>query len=125
MSQTNHKHTTLIIDDEIDICFLLSNILRQKDIGTHFASSLSEATYMMDHNGEFAYIFIDNHLPDGFGVDYIQEIKRKCPTCKIIMITAHDNASDRQKANDEGVDYFIGKPFSRDLIFKTLEQLSV
>jgi CheY-like chemotaxis protein len=45
----------------------------------------------------------------------------KFPTSKIVMITAHDNASDRQKAKHEGVDFFIGKPFSRELIYKAIE----
>jgi len=40
------------------------------------------------------------------------------------MITAHDNQTDREKASKEGADFFIGKPFSRELIFKTIESLS-
>jgi DNA-binding response OmpR family regulator len=39
------------------------------------------------------------------------------------MITAHDNASDREKARENGVDYFISKPFNRDMILKTLEKI--
>jgi len=39
------------------------------------------------------------------------------------MITAFDTYSDRSKAYEEGVDFFIGKPFTRDVIDKTLERL--
>jgi DNA-binding NarL/FixJ family response regulator len=53
----------------------------------------------------------------------IKKIKLKAPKSKIVMITAHDNASDRKKAQEEGVDYFIGKPFTKELIFSTLEKI--
>ena len=70
-------------------------------------------------------IFLDNHLPDGMGVDFISHIKHQNPGTKIAMITAHDTAADREKAMQEGADFFIGKPFSRDTIYKVLEKLSI
>jgi two-component system, OmpR family, response regulator len=113
----------LIIDDERDIRYLLGNILKQKNIRTVFASTLSDADDIIEHDAELAFVFLDNHLPDGLGVNYIKEIKKKCPLCKVIMITAHDNEADRKKASYEGVDFFIAKPFSRELILKTIDDL--
>jgi two-component system OmpR family response regulator len=118
------RPSILIIDDEKDICFLLSNILRQKDMQTFYASSLTEASDIIGSNTEFSFIFIDNHLPDGLGVEFIRQIKQKCPCCKVIMITAHDTEADRRKATYEGADYFIGKPFSRESILKSIDKLS-
>jgi two-component system OmpR family response regulator len=117
--------TALIIDDETDICFLLSSILKQRNYRTVFARSLSEAEEILEKETEHSVIFLDNHLPDGLGVNNINRIKLKCPTSRIIMITAHDTTSDREKAQKEGVDSFIGKPFSKEIIFKTLESLSL
>ena len=123
MNHLSQKPTILIIDDETDICYLLSSILRQKDIETIVASNLLQADHIIEASPEFSFIFLDNHLPDGLGVNYIKQIKKKCPSCKVIMITAHDNIADREIADSEGADYFIGKPFSRDLILKTLDEL--
>lgn len=120
----NHLFQTpsiLIVDDESDIRFLLGNILKQKNIEPVFASTLSEAEQVIEHDPTLAFIFLDNHLPDGLGVNYIKQIKQRCPGCKIVMITAHDNQADREKASSEGADYFIGKPFSRDSIFQALD----
>ena len=39
------------------------------------------------------------------------------------MLTAHDNFTDRERAYKEGVDFFIGKPFTREIILKTIERL--
>lgn len=125
VNQLFQKQTTLIIDDETDICYLLSNILKQKNIRTVFASNLSEADNIIHDNTELSFIFLDNHLPDGLGVNYIKQIKKNSPLSKIIMITAHDNQADRERASKEGVDYFIGKPFSQELILKTIEKLAM
>jgi two-component system OmpR family response regulator len=110
----------LIVDD--DVCYLLSAILNYKNLQTTYVSSISDAKRaLMEENPSI--IFLDNHLPDGFGVNFIEEIKRMYPYVKIVMITAHDTATDRDKAYMLGVDHFIGKPFTRDVVFKTLESL--
>jgi two-component system, OmpR family, response regulator len=123
VNKLSHQPKILIIEDERDIRYLLGNILKQKSIRIAFASSLSDANDVLEHDSELAFVFLDNYLPDGLGVNYIKEIKKKCPSCKVIMITAHDNQADREKASHEGADYFIGKPFSRELILKTIDDL--
>jgi two-component system, OmpR family, response regulator len=114
----NHMKA-LIIDDEIDICFLLSGILRNTNIDSVYVNSLGDARKALET--EFPeIIFIDNHLPDGMGVDFINYIKKTKPESKIVMITAYDTQKDRIKATQAGVDYFIAKPFTRESIYKTV-----
>ena len=125
MKQFTKNPAILIVDDETDIRFLLSNIMKQKNVQPVFASSLSEADNIMQSKGGFSCIFLDNYLPDGLGVNYIRQIKKRCPEAKVVMVTAHDNQADREKATNEGADYFIGKPFSRELILNTLERFAV
>lgn len=113
-------HNAFIIDDEQDICFLLSRVLNQKSFETQCASTLKEAQNSM--NGKDPeLIFLDNHLPDGLGLNYIKQLKREHPSSKIIMVTAHDTNTDRENALKEGADYFIGKPFSRDMVNKLVD----
>jgi two-component system, OmpR family, response regulator len=112
----------LIIDDEADICYLLSTLLKQKNLETEYVNTLSEAALALKKDIP-EIIFLDNHLPDGLGLNFIEYIKKHYPNTKIIMITAHDTAADRQKALVEGVDYFIPKPFTRDLIYQAVEQI--
>lgn len=112
----------LIIDDEIDICYLLSGILRNKNIQSSYVNSIREAKQVLKLNHP-EIIFLDNHLPDGMGVDFIGHLKENYPASKVIMITAYDTPADRRKALAEGADLFIAKPFSRDTIYKTMDQL--
>ncbi len=116
------EYKALIVDDELDICYLLSSILKQKHIGTTYANNLDQARRVIQQECP-AVLFLDNNLPDGKGVEFIRQVKRISPGTKVIMITAYDTFSDRSRAYHEGADYFIGKPFTRDLISKALDQL--
>ncbi len=114
--------TALIIDDEIDICYLLSGILKQKNCYTNYVNNLAEATIELQNNSP-VIVFLDNHLPDGLGINFVDHIKRNYPLIKIVMITAYDTNADRQEAIAKGVDVFIGKPFTKEEINKTLQIL--
>jgi len=116
------KLKALIIDDESDICFLLGSILKQRNFQPDYANSLSDAKKALEKSTP-AIIFLDNHLPDGFGVDFISHIKSNYPNVKIVMITAYDTTADKTKAITTGADSFIGKPFTRDMIYQTVENL--
>ncbi len=121
---TTNRPRALIIDDEVDICYLLKSVLRFNNIEADYVTSLAEAQKALQESVSPPFIFLDNHLSDGLGIDYIRQIKEQHPASKIIMITAHDTASDREKAYQEGVDFFIGKPFTKDTILQTIEKIS-
>ena len=112
----------LIIDDEIDICYLLSGILKQKNCQTHYVNNLADAVVELK-NSSPVIVFLDNHLPDGLGIEFVDHIKKNYPATKIIMITAYDTIADRQQAISMGVDIFIGKPFTKEAINSAMEAL--
>lgn len=113
----------LIIDDEIDICYLLSGILKQKNCQTNYVNNLADATLELK-NYSPQIVFLDNHLPDGLGIDFVDYIKRNHPNTKIVMITAYDTIADRKQAISKGVDIFIGKPFTKEAINIAMETLT-
>lgn len=110
----------LIVEDEIDICFLLTGILRKKNLQTFFVNNLHEAIDVLAVKHP-SILFLDNNLPDGSGVDFIHQIKVQHPLTRIIMITADDTLANKNKALKAGADFFIGKPFTRDMINKTID----
>lgn len=114
------RKKALIVDDETDICYLLSNILKQKNIQTVFAGSLAEADKVLQSSDYFYYVFLDNHLPDGLGINQIKRWKQKFPLTHVIMITAHDSYEERSKASNDGADYFIAKPFSKEVVWNSI-----
>lgn len=110
----------LIVEDEIDICFLLTGILRKKNLQTSFVNNIHEAKGMLSTKYP-SILFLDNNLPDGYGVDFIKYIKASHPLTSIVVITADDTLANKNKAIKAGADFFIGKPFTRDTINKTID----
>lgn len=101
----------LIVDDEPDICYFLSRNLSKRGFITAFSNSLAEAEKQLETNPP-DILMLDNHLPDGRGIDFANKINYKYPDLKIIMITSHDIPEDRSTAYSNGIDFFLTKPFT-------------
>lgn len=102
----------LIIDDEEEICALLSGMLRKQ--GYYVEADLTVAggfrTFM---DGDFNLVFLDLNLSDGSGFDLIPRLKEAKPQIQIYIISAYDGQTEQEKAIASGASGFISKPFSR------------
>lgn len=112
----------LIVDDEEDICYFLSRNLSKRNLTTSFAHNLSDAEKQLASD-EPAIMLLDNHLPDGFGINFISKVKEMYPEMKIVMMTAHDGPQERAKAYSYGVNYFLSKPFTLSEVNKVVDLL--
>ena len=101
----------LIVDDELDICYSLSRTLSKRGFIITTSHTLIEAEQQIKSSTP-DILLLDNHLPDGKGVDFAKKISLRYPDLKIIMITAHDSPEDRFKAFSNGIDFFLSKPFT-------------
>lgn len=112
----------LIIDDEIEICYLLTNILRNRGIQTSYVYSLTEAEKYLEQN-EPAIIFLDNHLPDGLGIEFLDYIRNRYPDVKVTIITGHELQNDMETAVSKGAIDFVRKPFTQEKIYLALARM--
>lgn len=101
----------LIVDDEEDICFFISHNLSKRGFSILVSHTLSEASKQLEINKP-GILFLDNHLPDGRGVEFVGNIIARYPGMKIIMISAHDSPQDKSTAYSNGINYFLPKPFT-------------
>jgi two-component system, OmpR family, response regulator len=115
--------TAMIIDDDADLACLLENILKDRKIHVLSVHTLQEAEECLTYLKP-TVIFLDNSFPDGLGVNFIRNIKSSDEGIKIIMMTADTSLWIREKAIDEGVNYFLKKPFSRKSIDIVLDKLN-
>lgn len=115
--------TAMIIDDDVDLAGLLENILKDRKIHVLSVHTLQDAedclTYLKP-----TVIFLDNSFPDGLGINFIRNIKSSDEEIKIIMMTADTALWIREKAIEEGINYFLRKPFSRKSIDVVLDKLN-
>jgi len=111
----------LIVEDEADMCLLLEIFLADKGIQLDHVKNISSAAdYLQSHIP--CIVILDNKLPDGFGIDFIPEIKKEFPDLKIIMISGLGDAA-KDVALDNGADIFLNKPFTRDQLFQSVKNL--
>lgn len=116
--------SAVIVDDEEDLCFLLQKILAQEKIKSLAVNTLKDAESAL-RKMKPGIIFLDNHLPDGSGVEKINEMKMQYPGARIVMMTAFNVDNVRDRALSSGADCFLTKPFSKGLIEKTLSDLNL
>ncbi len=66
--------------------------------------------------GGAALVLLDINLPDGNGLDFLQEIKAVSPSLPVIMLTANDTDMDIVEGLEKGADDYITKPFSLSVL---------
>jgi two-component system, OmpR family, response regulator len=118
----NNNLRILIVDDETDVCYLLNGMLKKRNFNIMFTHTLFGAEKAL--NSEIpSLVILDNKLPDGWGMDFIQFIKKNYPTVKIMMLTAHDSQKEKNKAYQNGADLFLSKPLNQEMINRSIDEL--
>ena len=110
--------SVLVVDDEIDICILLTKHLGALGASADYALTIQSAI-AKTVTGAYDLYIIDLNLTDGSGYDLIQKLKLMRLPSKIILITAYDG--ENKKAIEHGADYFIPKPLSKKLLDQALQ----
>ena len=106
----------LIIDDEPTIRMLLSRILELEGYEVLKAKDRATALYTLKNN-EVQVVLCDVFLPDGNGVDMVEELQQLVPAAKIILLTAHGNIPDGVQAIKNGAfDYIVKGDDNRKII---------
>jgi two-component system, OmpR family, response regulator len=111
----------LVVDDELDICTLVTRQLRSNGIEAEYALTIKEALLKTAFNPYDLYI-IDLNLTDGSGFTLMQKIKEMQVHSKIIIISAYDGES--KKAISNGADLFVPKPLSKRVIDDALHAVN-
>ena len=115
------QHKILVIEDEGEMCLLLSLILDDQGFLVEHVNTLSAARQLLEKEAP-ALILLDNRLPDGLGVDFISYIKKNLPGVKIIMISGADPEAE-DAALEIGADHFLAKPFTKQQLHGSINDL--
>ena len=105
----------LIIDDEKDICFLISEILKDEKYLTYSASNSDEALiYFNKYNPDLVIldVWLSNSKLDG--IEILKEFKRVKKNIPIIIISGHGTVDLAVSAIKNGAYDFLEKPFNSD-----------
>jgi two-component system, NtrC family, response regulator PilR len=103
------KPAVLVVDDEPDLCELLSITLQRMDLSPRTANTVSIAQRMLKTE-QFDLCLTDMQLPDGDGLELVQWIQQYCPSVPVAVITAHGNMETAVRALKLGAFDFVSKP---------------
>jgi two-component system response regulator PilR (NtrC family) len=99
----------LVIDDEPDICELLSLTLGRMDIRTETAVNVTSAKALLVST-QFDLCLTDMRLPDGDGLELVEWMQTNAADVPVAVITAHGNVETAVQALKLGAFDFISKP---------------
>ena len=108
-------HKVLIVDDEKDICFLISEILKDEKYITSSALNSDDAIKKFKENKPDLIIldvWLSNSKLDG--IELLQEFKSLDNKIPIIIISGHGTVDLAVKSIKNGAYDFLEKPFNSD-----------
>ena len=103
------KPTALLVDDEPDICELLSITLERMDISTRACGDIVSAKRALGKE-PYDLCLTDMRLPDGDGLELVEWIQTEAPGTPVAVITAHGSVETAVKALKLGAFDFVSKP---------------
>ena len=103
------KPSVLVVDDEPDICELLSITLQRMDLNPRTANNVAAAQRLLKTE-QFELCLTDMQLPDGDGLELVKWIQQYSPSVPVAVITAHGNMETAVRALKLGAFDFVSKP---------------
>jgi two-component system, OmpR family, response regulator VanR len=109
----------LVVEDDIDIQELIKEFLVSQEYEVDVASDGIEGINMFNEN-EYNLVMLDIMLPNIDGYSLCKMIRAKSDV-PIMMLTALDDEKDEVKGFELGVDDYITKPFSFNILIRRVE----
>lgn len=103
------KFNILVIEDEKNICELITKILTAHDYQTTSVNNGSTALSLIASHCPDV-ILLDLGLPDMDGMEIIRQVRTWSDT-PIIVVSARTQEDDKVQALDAGADDYLSKPF--------------
>ncbi|HEY3593705.1 MAG TPA: response regulator, partial [Polyangiaceae bacterium] len=118
------KRTTLIIDDSLTVRMDLADAFTEAGFATVLCATAAEARRALA--GEpVSLVVLDVVLPDGDGVEILQEIRSSPATAKtpVLLLSTEAEVKDRIRGLRTGADEYVGKPYDRGYVVGRAREL--
>jgi two-component system KDP operon response regulator KdpE len=100
----------LLVEDDREIRALVQSALALEGFEVQTAVSLREAQALVQHSPP-ELIVLDLGLPDGEGLQLVQEVRRRS-SLPVVVISARHQEAQKIALLDAGADDYLTKPFS-------------
>jgi two-component system response regulator AtoC len=111
----------LVIDDEPNMCHVLSVILKKTGYTITTAQDGKQGLALFQ-NGNFDVVLCDIRMPEMDGIDFLKSAVKRKADAVIIMMSAYGTVDTAVEAMKLGAADYISKPFKPDEILVKLKQ---
>lgn len=122
----NKSHEILVVDDEQDICELITGVLQDEGFQTRYATTGQEALdSIAEHPPSLIIQDIWLNDPDYDGMKILKRVVQLYPDLPVLMMSGHGTIETAVNAIKIGAYDFIEKPFKSDrlllMVYRALE----
>ncbi len=107
------QRCVLVVDDEVDILELIELTLLRMGLDVERAMNVKEATAKLAGR-HFDLCLTDMRLPDGTGIEIVEQITKSSMDLPVAVITAHGNTENAVAALKAGAFDYLAKPVGLD-----------
>ena len=100
----------LVVEDDADLREIIVRSLEQERYVVSQASTYRFALQKIE-DYDYDCILLDIMLPDGNGLDLLDELQSLGKRVSVIILSAKDSIEDKVKGLDLGADDYLPKPF--------------
>jgi DNA-binding NtrC family response regulator len=112
----------LVVDDEQNFVTLLQIVFTKRGYKVQTALSGEEALQLL-HNSSFELAVVDIRMGLMDGLSLVEELKRRLPGIKFIMMTAYPTLDTRIAAAQKGASGYFTKPVDLQKLLDTVRGL--
>ncbi len=124
MVRTHEINKVLVVDDEVSMCTLLENFLRQQGYGPHCTTDPVQALEMLDRDS-FEVMISDIRMPGMNGMDLTRSARLRCADISVIIMTGFAGDYSYSDIINAGAADFIRKPVELQELKAKLERIDL
>jgi CheY-like chemotaxis protein len=109
----------LVVDDDKLICWALQREFASMNITARAVETAAAALAEL-RKDSYDLVFLDIHLPDGNGIELMEEVDRISPNVKIAIMSGDASETNQESAFAGGALQFIEKPLDLSEIHSIL-----
>ena len=115
------KARILIVDDDKQICTILSDLAKKEGLEADVAYEGEKALKAV-HSGAPDLMLVDIMLPDIDGLEVLRRVKEFDPELPVVFITGHADPRGAVKAIKAGAHDYLAKPFDNHEVIRVIHR---
>lgn len=113
------QHTVVIIDDEKDLCELLSHLMKKEGCAVYTAEDGRSGIGLVKRYKPDV-VLLDIRLPDLDGIEVMQRCKQDFPHLPVVLMTAYAEVKGAIEAMKRGAHDYLTKPLEHQEVLRVM-----